>query len=268
MANRYVCTLIHEKSWYRDLTPELKAIWKFLTDRCDHAGVWDIDHGAFKYFVGSDLTIEEVLKVPAFAKRFQTIDDKLFCPGFVSYQYKSGLNPENRAHVSVIQRLKRLGIDLTPFLQQGPYNGPFKGRIDKDIDKVLEKDITEILKNHYPLQIGIDLGVAKLLSLVTASDLVDLKASVQHFANYTRRIRTDEKYIKHPKTFADEWRNWIDEDAGAQRESVNLVHEDFKKRLEDQAINSTSEGLREALSDPKIAKIYSRIKRKTNKEME
>lgn len=262
MANRYCDTSIQKKTWYRKLTPELKAIWKFFTDMCDHAGLWDIDQDAIKYYVGSDLTLEEILSVPAFAERFKVVEDKLFCPGFIVYQYRGVLNESNSVHSSVIKRLKSLGIDVHSIDKLKVLVRGSEAPIDKDIeiDKELEKEILKILDEEYPIADGFGPGIQALLPQIkTPRDALDLRTAAKHYKHYHIRKKTDAKWIPHPKTWALEWRLWIDADHGSKPESVNLQAEEHKKIQAIIAVGSTDEGLKKAMQDPNLVKIASRF---------
>jgi hypothetical protein len=61
-------------------------------------------------------------------------ENKWFLPRFIEFQYKTGLNPENRAHQSVLNILKK----------EGAYKGltrGFKARKDMDMDMDMDKDM-------------------------------------------------------------------------------------------------------------------------------
>lgn len=266
MSNRFVDTEIHKKAWFRLLSPELKAIWKYLTEQCDYAGVWEMDHGAIKFYVGSDLTIEQILEVPAFKERFQIIEDKLFCPGFVVYQYRGKLNLSNSVHLSVIARLSKLGIEATTIEGIEIVKGqarPGVGSLDKDIDTVkdkeLEKEISEILKSDYPLQTGIGPGVEALLPQIKSpQDVSDLRAAAKSFKHHhIVKCRTDLAFIPQAKNWAKEWREWVE--TGGEKPSVNLHAEEHKKLQEKTKIESTDEGYKRAMDDPELQKKLVKI---------
>lgn len=132
MAKRFTDTAKWDKGWFRRLSPKMKCAWEYITDRCDHAGVWDLDFETLSFFVGEDVCLEEALT--AFGSRACLADDetKLVIPGFVEFQY-GHLNPENRVHKSVLQRLEKIGA-------QKPLRSTSEGAKDKDKETDTDTD--------------------------------------------------------------------------------------------------------------------------------
>lgn len=150
MAKRFTDTAKWEKAWFRRLEPVNKCIWMFLCDRCDHAGIWDIDPEAFQYFIGADCSVASIIEV--FGDRIRRVDDdKLLIVPFASYQY-GHLNPENRVHKSVIDRLKKL--------ENKDLSSPLQGAKDKDKETDTDKEaklnskklprLAELWNEHVP----------------------------------------------------------------------------------------------------------------------
>lgn len=129
MAKRFTDTCKWDKAWFRKLTPIQKCIWLFLCDKCDHAGVWDIDQDAFEYFIGEKYSFDSLLKV--FGDKVQQFGDKLVIPSFVEFQY-STLKPENRVHKSVLERLAKV--------KNKPLGSPFEGAKDTDTETETDTD--------------------------------------------------------------------------------------------------------------------------------
>lgn len=131
VAKRFTDTSKWDKSWFRKLTPELKCAWFFLCDKCDHAGIWDIDEDAFGYFVGVDMTIEYLIE--SMGGRIKKHgNDKLIIKSFIDFQYGT-LNPKNRVHLSVINKLEKEGA-------YKPLNDLSEGAKDTYKDKYKEKE--------------------------------------------------------------------------------------------------------------------------------
>lgn len=135
MAKRFTDTNIWDKAWFRKLPPRLKETWRYLCDKCDHAGIWEIDIEALVFNVGESVTMEEIQSY--FGDRVKPLDDeKIFLPSFIPFQYKcdpENLNPENKVHKSVIRILEKYGVCK-------PLASPLKGVKDKDKDKDKELD--------------------------------------------------------------------------------------------------------------------------------
>ena len=131
MAKRFTETSKWDLFWFRKLPPKLKCSWFYILDRCDHAGIWDLDIESLSHFVNETVTKEELFS--SLNKHIILIDeDKLFIPDFIDFQYGT-LNPENRVHQSVLNLLAKEGLSKDLI-------NSFQGAKDKDKDKDKEKD--------------------------------------------------------------------------------------------------------------------------------
>lgn len=106
MAKRFTATEIWDKLWFRSLPPAYKALWKFLCDRCDIAGVWDVDIAAASFYIGAEFGADDVLKV--LGQHIQPFDSgrKWWLIDFVPFQYGK-LSTDSRVHQAVISLLKK-----------------------------------------------------------------------------------------------------------------------------------------------------------------
>lgn len=130
MAKRFTDTGKWDKAWFRKLEPLFKVAWQFLCDRCDHAGVWEVDEDALEFFIGEEITVAEILQ--KFDERVRLVGNKLVIVDFAEFQY-GNLNPENRVHKSVLERLEK--VEANKGLVR-----PLKGSKDTDTDKDTDKD--------------------------------------------------------------------------------------------------------------------------------
>jgi hypothetical protein len=102
MAKRFTDTTIWKnQKWFKKLDPIHKLAWKYLTDVCDHAGIWKIDIGELT----DDLGLEE-FSLQDFMDQCNTDYDKktgkkisrkrillvkeefLWLTGFIKFQYE------------------------------------------------------------------------------------------------------------------------------------------------------------------------------------
>lgn len=127
MAKRFTSTGKWDKPWFRKLTPEMKCFWQYLTDSCDHAGIWDVDFDLASFFIGVEL--DEAAIRREFSKQFIELHDgkKWFVKDFIEFQYGT-LNPANRTHASVLSLLEKEGVSLE-------LASPFLALKEKDTDK-------------------------------------------------------------------------------------------------------------------------------------
>jgi len=238
MSKRFTDTKIWDQAWFRKLSPRLKEAWRFLCDKCDHAGIWHIDIDAISFFVGEPVSLNEILdafNVTVIGSK----KDRLFIPGFIEFQYNckaSELNPENKVHKSVLSKLEKEG--LCKDLARGS-----QAPKDKDKEKVKEKD--NVLRNEfekiyseiYPLKKGKTKGISFLLKdLKPEEKPEDVKLAAQKYANDVKVSKTEKKYIKHFSTWAHEWRDWKDLNAGEGPSAKHFANErdtDFQKEIEE-----------------------------------
>lgn len=207
MAKRFTDSEKWSHSWFRKLLPELKCVWFYLLDKCNHAGIWIADFEAVSFHVGKEITESDLIH---FGEKLYKFDgDKYFITSFIDFQYGE-LNPENRAHKSVICILEKQGLYKV-------LRSPLKGAKDKDKDMVKDKvkgikaEIEKIYLELYPLKEGKQKGIETLSkSVKTPEDLERLKYAI---GKYKASIK-DPKYIKHFSTFATSWTDWLDESAG------------------------------------------------------
>jgi hypothetical protein len=91
--------------WFRKLPLKFKALWLYLVDNCDHAGIWKTDLELAAFYVGDALT-ESDLQTHMAGRLVNLGNGKIFIPKFIGFQYGQTLNPENPAHRGVIKALE------------------------------------------------------------------------------------------------------------------------------------------------------------------
>lgn len=218
MAKRFTDTGKWDKLWIRKLSPELKLLWVYLLDKCDHAGIWEADIDLAKFQLGITIDQDEAIKV--FNGRVVPLSggEKWFIPKFIEFQY-GDLNPENRVHKSVIEILERNGI-------QGPYKPLTRGSQGcKDKDKDKDKDMDKvggskggILKSvregwfeedwkYYPNKDG--KKQAKRYYLASVKTPEDRQRFLQSQRNYLKCYAVKMGFIKNGSTFYNNWEDWV-----------------------------------------------------------
>lgn len=107
--------------WYRKLHPYHKLVWKYLTDCCDHAGIWKIDYGQLVEDTGiEDFNLAQFVEAcngdfdketgeRIFRERIMIVNKGiLWITGFVKFQYENKdflVNPEVPAIKSALHIL-------------------------------------------------------------------------------------------------------------------------------------------------------------------
>lgn len=113
MAKRFTDTEKWKKTWFRELSPKMKCAWEYLRDMCDHAGVWEADFALMKFFVGEDISRQELEN--SFQGRILSLQEgkKYLLLGFLKFQYVS-LKNGNRTHESAKTILKAVAPEIDP----------------------------------------------------------------------------------------------------------------------------------------------------------
>lgn len=157
MAKRFTDTNIWKnQKWFKRLQPIHKLFWKYLTDSCDHAGVWKIDYLAITDDLGiEDFSIhdfvaacnqdfEKLTGKPVEKERLIVVNNAaIWLTGFMQFQYENKallINPKVAVVKSALEILKGFGI-LKEGLDKGyirltePLNKGCETLKDKDKDK-------------------------------------------------------------------------------------------------------------------------------------
>lgn len=142
MAKRFTDTDKWKKPFIRSLKAPYKLLWFYICDDCDHAGIWQVDMDVAIIRIGEKVNIADAKKF--FDEKIIILDNgnKWFIPSFIDFQYPSGLNPTNKAHIGVINILKKYNLIDNEFK---PLTSPLQGAMDmdKDKDKEMDKDMEE-----------------------------------------------------------------------------------------------------------------------------
>lgn len=115
--------------WFSTLPIQHKLFWIYLLDNCNHAGIWEANIPLLKFHLGDNYEMEKDLFEN---KVFEYSPGKYFIQNFIDFQYGE-LKEDNRAHLSVINILKKEGLYKTLI-------SPLQGDKDKDKDKDIDKD--------------------------------------------------------------------------------------------------------------------------------
>ncbi len=134
MAKRMTATEKWEDPWFQNLEPKYKLFWMFILDRCDHAGVWQVNIRAASFFVGVEYSEGDILTV--FDGRIIPVNggERWFIPKFIEFQYGE-LNPQNRAHAAALAILKKFDLIGKNECENKGLTRPLQGDKDKDKDK-------------------------------------------------------------------------------------------------------------------------------------
>jgi len=135
MAKRFTDSEKWKKPFIRNMKAPYKLLWLYILDECDHAGIWQVDLEVAQIKIGERLSLDLALQY--LGSKILQIDggEKWFIYDFIEFQY-GALNPDNRAHNSVINLLNKYQIDY----KNKPLTSPLQGAMDKDKDKDKDKE--------------------------------------------------------------------------------------------------------------------------------
>lgn len=113
MAKRFYDTGLPDQLWYQKLSPKCKALYLHLLCKCDVAGTFEINYPMMSAYVGDTITESDLFG--SFGNRvvpLTGIEDKGILVDFVYFQCGGEINPNVKAHQSVLRRLDELGITV------------------------------------------------------------------------------------------------------------------------------------------------------------
>ena len=132
MSKRFTETSKWENPWFRKLSPRLKCLWQFFCDRCDQAGVLDVDWDLASFQIGEKVSAKDVT---AFAGRVQVLKSgKVWVLSFIDFQYGQ-LSETCPAHKPVLRTIKKHSSDTLAI--------PFQYPIDTLSNRVQEEEEEE-----------------------------------------------------------------------------------------------------------------------------
>ena len=153
MAKRFTSTEKWDKEWFQNLTPRLKCLWQYITDRSDHAGVWEANYRMASFCIGEEVSEGDLA---AFGERVEVIgDNKVWLTGFCDFQYGK-LSPTSKPHASVIKQLEKHNLPvnqresetLSKPLPKGSESIKDKDK-EKDKEKVKESKVAKRFPDNW-----------------------------------------------------------------------------------------------------------------------
>lgn len=156
MAKRLTDSTKWNDNWFTELPADVKLIWLYILDTCDHAGVYKVSYKLIKFNTGTERTETEIIEY--LKDRIYIADDKWFIPKFITFQYKNFFTSKTPAIVSARELLishniikpndnvlptlnKELCKDSTTLIEPLPNDYIRTKDMDMDTDKDMVKDI-------------------------------------------------------------------------------------------------------------------------------
>ncbi|MFC2129841.1 hypothetical protein ACFLSQ_00245 [Bacteroidota bacterium] len=136
MSKRFTDTDKWKDEWFKKLPTAYKLLWLYILDDCNHAGIWHSEFEIAQIRIGKENIIDKESALSIFGDKVVQIDDgrKWFIPSFVTFQYGE-LNPENKAHNSVIKILKENDLENYINYSDKPLKSSSRGAEEKEKNK-------------------------------------------------------------------------------------------------------------------------------------
>ena len=222
MAKRFTSTEKWDKEWFQDLSPRLKCFWQYMTDRCDHAGVWEANYRLAGFCIGEEVAEGDLL---AFGDRVEVLgNNKVYLRGFVEFQYGK-LSTTSKPHASVIKLLEKHKLPVilkeTETLAKPLPKGSASIK-DKDKDKDKEKE-SRVAGRLPASWVPNDSHRAYCLK-----EGIDFDAAVAEFKDWA--TNTPRKYLDWGLTFHKALKDWLPEKLPANKK-VNYGPNGLKKEI-------------------------------------
>ena len=155
MAKRLTDTTKWNDSWFTELPMDMKLVWIYILDTCDHAGVYKVNLRLLKFQTGTERTDTEIIEY--LKERIYIKADKWFIPKFIMFQYKNFFISKTPAIISAKELLISHNIiqpndNVLPIITKeldNPYITLNKG-LDNDYIRTKDKDkdkIQDIIKD-------------------------------------------------------------------------------------------------------------------------
>jgi len=88
MAKRLKDSNKWNDNWFNDLPADIKLVWLYILDTCDHAGVYKVSFKSIRFYTGTEKSESQILEY--LKERIYIADgDKWFIPKFITFQYKN-----------------------------------------------------------------------------------------------------------------------------------------------------------------------------------
>ena len=229
MDKRFTDTEKWQDPWFCGLSPELKLLWLFLVDSCDVAGVWKVNKKYAEFVIGAPISWEKAGE--AFNGRViipEKSGEYWFLPKYLYFHYPNGLSWDSNFTKGVIVRLsqrKLLKIVVEHF-------GKSFVRVDQDLIKTtptpqnknksnttsMYLDVFNELWTQYPKKIDKSKAYQHFtVTVKTEDDAQAIRKALINYLIYVRDEVENEKYIKHAKTWFNNWKDWVDYKPGSSK---------------------------------------------------
>lgn len=201
MSKRLTDTSKWSDEWFSDLENDMKLVWLYLIDSCDHCGIIKKNIKLLRYHTGTvkeQLEIEQIL-----GSRIVPFDgDKWFIPKFIKFQYSNGLGGNMPAVVAVRKALEKYNL-LSTFTEEYINSSRTVKDKDKDKDKDILKEKEAREEKIYRAFAHLSISFGELSKLVEkgynteqVDEVLDAVQNYKKNKDYTSLYLTASKWLK------------------------------------------------------------------------
>ena len=133
---RFTETSKWEDPWFRRLPIHTKALWCWLLDKCDNAGVIDADLDLASFQIGYQYPMDSLSSLGERVVKLEC--GKHFIPKFIEFQYGT-LSRDCKAHNPIFQSLSKHGLEGYPKGINTLQEKETEKEGEKETDQVKEK---------------------------------------------------------------------------------------------------------------------------------
>lgn len=227
---RFTETAKWEDPWFRALTPKHKCLWVYLCDRCDNAGVIDVDWGLASFSLGCKVSRSDLV---VFSRQVEVLPcGKVWLRKFIVFQC-GNLSAECPAHKPIFASIARHGLgDRVSKGYQYPTDNLQEKEKDKDKEEDTEKetdarDLAPVapelaLFEIYPRREGKLKALESIRKALTVKPEADLREAVTAYAAAVAQWPAADRaqFVPHPATWFNQGR-YDDDRTTWQRSGIN-----------------------------------------------
>lgn len=217
--------------WFTDLSAKLKAVYLYMLDTCDCAGVWKSNFKMIKAHWEISVNHDDMVGLLPKVERFN--DECYIITNFIRFQYGDNMNQNSNITKGILKSIEYNGLQSKGLIRvdEGLVKGSPRGK-DKDKDKGKDKDkekdninnnklnINKIININnsdfdlehiyamYPRKEGKKSGIDRLKKIIKTQEKYDqVLLAVKNYAQISKG--KEKQYIKHFSSFVSNWEDYL-----------------------------------------------------------
>lgn len=144
MAKRLIDTNLFADEWFSELSKDEKLFFIYFITNCDHAGVLKLNKKLCEFQTG----VKSERVIEGLGNRLVRVNDALFMPKFLAFQYPGFPNSKVRAQDSAMKILENFGLSLDQIKGYITLSKGLAKDYDNDNDNVVLAQNEKNAKKH------------------------------------------------------------------------------------------------------------------------